>query len=324
MPRRKTDRTSTIIVTVYNEAETIKKLVQALAKQTVLPAETIITDGGSSDGTLQILKKLATQKIGKKIKLRVMQRSGNRSYGRNQAIRKATTQWIAITDAGCEPHPDWHEQLLSTAKKQKTKVVGGAYQGTSKTPLEQAIIPYCLVMPDKLDDTILPTTRSVLLEKKVWKKVGGFDESIEVAEDHVFMRTVANNGIAISFAPNAVVDWQPVSTLPAFTTMIFAFARDDAYAGAWREKVFLVFARYFFAFGIIWFLAQNQLWLEIGIFVGVAIFIYEALAIAKNRKYTPNGWYWLPVLQYISDIVVMLGTMTGALTAILRGRLRLL
>ena len=39
--------------------------------------------------------------------------------------------------------------------------------------------------------------------------------------------------------------------------------------------------------------------------------IYSIWAIAKNAKYTPSSWYWLPILQIVSDAAVMCGSING-------------
>jgi len=45
-----------VIVTVFNEAKTINRLLKALAKQTYKPTEIIIVDGGSTDQTWKKLQ----------------------------------------------------------------------------------------------------------------------------------------------------------------------------------------------------------------------------------------------------------------------------
>ncbi len=45
-----------VIATVLNEAENIDGLASSLARQTLKPAEIIIVDGGSTDGTWEKLQ----------------------------------------------------------------------------------------------------------------------------------------------------------------------------------------------------------------------------------------------------------------------------
>ncbi|MDQ5950786.1 MAG: hypothetical protein QG639_62, partial [Patescibacteria group bacterium] len=164
-----------IICTVYNEAETIGLLLESFKAQTLKATEIIICDGGSTDKTVEDVTKFANQHPSLHIKL--LTKEGNRSVGRNAAIAASTTKVIAITDAGCRPENDWLEQLLIAYQQGTANVVAGYYKGRARTSFEEAVIPYVLVMLDKVNpQSFLPATRSMLIEKKVWQQLDGFDE----------------------------------------------------------------------------------------------------------------------------------------------------
>ena len=101
------NREISVICTVYNEEENINALVESLLSQSLKPKEIIITDGGSTDGTLEILKDLEE----KHHTLKVYSVPGNRAKGRNAAIAKSTAEYIAVTDAGCVADPFWLEKI---------------------------------------------------------------------------------------------------------------------------------------------------------------------------------------------------------------------
>ncbi|MCB0141912.1 MAG: glycosyltransferase family 2 protein, partial [Caldilineaceae bacterium] len=48
--------TVSVIATVYNEGENMRRLLNSLAAQTRLPDEIIICDGGSRDNTVAIIR----------------------------------------------------------------------------------------------------------------------------------------------------------------------------------------------------------------------------------------------------------------------------
>lgn len=319
-----------LCITILNEAQTILSLLQALLEQTASPEEIIIVDGGSTDATVEILRSkvttIATRKKAaqrliidgwlsnhkKKIAVRCYHIKGNRSIGRNLAITNATHDWIAITDAGCVPHPDWLEQLIKTQLSSKAVVVAGYYDAVTHSPLQEAIVPYVLVMPDKVDaKKFLPATRSMLIHKKIWKQAGGFDTGLSDNEDYAFANKIARL-TTISFAKAAKVSWLPPENLQQFHQMIFRFARGDFQAGLIRPKVVLLVLRYVLAVSIVMGLIQSS-WRLALLFVIVAISLYSLWSIAKNIRYVPRGWYWLPVFQFTTDLAVILGSFSGAL-----------
>jgi len=307
-----------LVITIFNEEKTLHQLLTAIEKQTLTPTEILITDGGSSDNSLKILKKFQQQKFFKN-KLKIFTKYGNRSIGRNWAIKQTTNELIAITDAGCIPQNNWLEKLAEKYQQTNSPVVAGYYYGLATNNFEQAVIPYVLVMPDRVkENNFLPATRSMLITKEAWKKVGGFDESLNHNEDYDFAHKLVQAKIQISFAKDAQVGWLPRTNLRSFTKMIYRFAYGDAEANLFRPKVALIFARYFLLLLLLFFIFLNYLfkfslllsnfWLMVLI---LFFFSYCLWAIKKNLKYAKTGWYWLPALQFTSDLAVITGTVTG-------------
>ncbi|HOZ03579.1 MAG TPA: glycosyltransferase [Candidatus Woesebacteria bacterium] len=299
-----------VIVTVLNEVGSVDSLIKALTAQSYLPREVIVVDGGSTDGTWDKLQQLARKS--KKISLVVEQKRGNRSVGRNRAVELAESPWIAITDAGCEPDRDWLAELVGSVKSQ-IEIVSGYFYPLAKTGLEQAFSCYALAMPRVIKDNfMLPTTRSMLIKKSVLTKLGGFDQSLSDNEDYALARKMlrANLREKIVFTPRARVGWIPHRSWSEFIRTIYRFARGDAYAGLWRPKVLLIFGRYLFALTLFLIFLFTNYFSYLLVLIVLAI-IYLLWSIAKNYRYAPLGWPFLPILQLVADAVVMIGTIIG-------------
>lgn len=301
-----------LVITTYNEQPTIVELLDSVAKQSLQPNEVVIVDAGSEDETVQLIK---AWKNKNKIPINLQIKKSNRSEGRNFAVEIAKYDWIAITDAGCILDKDWLKELGATAVKEKVKIVAGYYKGLAKNNFEQAVVPYVLVMPDRVNENdFLPATRSMLIHRSIWQKYKGLDETLDVSEDYQLAKKIKAGGEKIAFARNAVVGWKPKTNLFSFYKMVMSMARDDARAGVMRWKVWLVFIRYLLLAVsswqlVVWGIETRYLlnfWL-------LAFGFYVMWSIKKNIKHVPNGWYYLPILQITADVGVMVGSVMGLL-----------
>lgn len=304
---------TSFITTVFNEEENVLDLLKSLNSQTLYPTEVIIVDGGSTDNTLSAISNFQFTNSNKKIRIRVIVKKGNRSVGRNEAIRNSTGDIIACSDAGCILDKDWLKNIVKPFIDPKVDVVAGYYKGLPKSAFEKALVPFALVMEDKLDaNNFLPATRSVAFRKSVWKKVGGFDEKLSNNEDYVFARKLKKNGAKILFAKDAVVFWKPRKNLKDAFVMFYRFAKGDAESGIMRPKVVFILGRYIAGFLAVFLLLYTHS-LFLAVLILVLFINYVLWAALKNYNYVDNllSVFYLIVLQFLSDFAVITGTLSG-------------
>lgn len=290
----------TLIITIKNEEKTLLPLLKAIEKQSRLPDEVVIVDGGSSDNSVPLLQAWSPS-----FPVKILKKPGNRSVGRNAAIAAATNPIIAITDAGCFPEQNWLRFVVEPIQKGSVDIIAGYYRSSAKTPFEQATAVYMLVMPKQVDkDHFLPATRSMALLKSAWKKVGGFPEQYQWNEDYVFARMLQSAGFRMGFRQDAVVVWSPPSTWKSFLLQVYRFAYGDIVSGIVRPKVLSLFGRYLIFTALLLFYPL----------IGITFFlIYLVWAWSKNGEYVsfPQNVMLLPSMQVVSDITVMLGSLSG-------------
>lgn len=291
-----------LIATVLNEAQTIEQFLQSYLHQTIHASEFIVIDAGSSDGTVALLQNFARRHP--TLQLRISQQVGSkRGAARNLAIKTSAYPTIVMTDAGCRLDPHWLEQLWLVKNQQQAQVVGGFFAGDARSRIEQAIVPYFLQLGTQVTpDTFVPTSRSLLIDKEVFWRSGGFREDLVVSEDYELMRRLQQLPIRFAFAKQALVYWQPPSNLAAFARKIVTFAYSDAHIGILRKKVTLIYLRYTF-FALLWQWHLGML------LVVVALYIWWS--IWKNYRVASKAWYYLPVLQISSDLLIMGATALG-------------
>lgn len=306
-----------LCITVFNEEKHILRLLESIAVQTVMPDEVVIVDGGSTDRTeLRIKNYVAVIPFTGKLRitnLKMLVKKGNRAVGRNEAIQKASGDIIALTDAGCELDRHWLEEITKPFEKSTTQVVSGYYGGRPQNVFEASLVPYVLVMPDRVNPShFLPATRSMAMKKSVWEKMGGFPEKYRWNEDYVFSKRLEKEGVPIVFVRKAIVYWFPRETLWEGWRMFYNFARGDAQAGIWRPKVMLLMVRVILGMFLIVYVFTVQL-LMIWEMLGGLVILYFLWVIWKNYRYVKNplAFIFLPMWQLTSDSAVFLGTIAG-------------
>ena len=104
-----------IITVCYNSEKTIERTIQSVLGQTIEDLEYILVDGGSKDGTLDIIKKYENEFIDKGWSYRYLSEKDNGMYdAMNKGIHLSTGDLIGILNSD-----DWYEkEALSTVIKE--------------------------------------------------------------------------------------------------------------------------------------------------------------------------------------------------------------
>ncbi len=94
-----------VVVPCFRCADTIACAVASVAAQTLRPAEVLLVDDASGDGTLERLQQIARAYPAGWVKVFAMPRNGGPSGARNRGWEHATQPWIAFLDADDSWHP---------------------------------------------------------------------------------------------------------------------------------------------------------------------------------------------------------------------------
>lgn len=216
-----------VIVPALNERDTIGPLVEALFNQTIPPAEVVVADGGSTDGTRGILAALAASEP----RLRIVAGPGGISENRNAAIAAATSEVIACTDAGCVPDRDWLERVTAPIAD-GADFVAGVYRPRRNSLVETIAGLVLMPVPEEVDAAhFVPAGGSQAFRKEAWRRVGGFPEGMAAGEDTLFGQRMRQAGYLPVFCPDAVVTWTPPGTVRDLLVKGYRWGRADGLAG---------------------------------------------------------------------------------------------
>lgn len=223
-----------VIATVLNEGDNIHYLMQSLARQSRLPDEVVIVDGGSTDNTIALIESYQDR-----LPVRVLQEVGcNISEGRNLAIAAAQGQIIAVTDAGVRLVDSWLEHLVQPLVNDSAyQVCGGFFQADAHNAFEVAMGATVLPLENEIDaETFLPSSRSIAFRKGAWEAVGGYPEWLDYCEDLIFDLCLKARFHPFAFAPDALVHFRPRGSFRAFFKQYYLYARGDGKADLWRKR----------------------------------------------------------------------------------------
>ncbi len=232
-----------LIMTVRNEASSIARLLDSIHAQSLQPDEIVIADGGSTDRTQEVVTSYMDR-----LPVRLLAVPGaNISQGRNAAIRNASHDIIAATDAGVRLEPGWLGALVGLLLDEGAgvDVVSGFFLPDPQSPFERAM--GATVLPSLEDinpDKFLPSSRSVAFRKAAWEAVGGYPEWLDYSEDLVFDIRLKEAGYRFAFVPEAHVHFRPRSSLRAFFVQYYRYARGDGKADLWRKRHAIRYATY--------------------------------------------------------------------------------
>ena len=121
-----------IVMAVYNEKDSIEKVLEKILKvETGLEKEIIIVDGCSTDGTKEILRKIARDDI----KVIFQEEKNGKGAALKIGFKCATGDIILIQDADLEIDPSEYPNLLKPILEHKTQIVYGSrfMRGRGKT-----------------------------------------------------------------------------------------------------------------------------------------------------------------------------------------------
>jgi glycosyltransferase involved in cell wall biosynthesis len=233
-----------VVIPALNEEDSIRKLLEDVLGQTLKPAEIVITDGGSTDQTREIIEEFIA--AGAPVKLIRVQKSMP-GRARNLAVAESRCQWIAFTDGGITLIPEWLEALTTRASESSADVVYGTYEPIINSFFaECAAIAYVPPPFESEGGAVRPRSIvSALMRREAWETVGGFPEHLRSAEDLLFMNQIEQSGFRIARTSRAKVYWHIQPDFRRTFKRFVEYSRNNIRAGLfseWQQTIFLYYA----------------------------------------------------------------------------------
>jgi len=286
-----------VVVPVYNEEEDIERCLAALSNQTVDSKQysIIVVDGGSTDRTLEILRKFMTQHTDNMPEI-ILLDNPKRSvpHARNIAMGALPDSVrFVLEHIGHAFVKEDYLELRLKAWKDAEEIFGEKLAGLGAKVLpdsspsnrrevwiESAINSWLghsdgqFAKFDKLETTKTPAF--VLHRRACIEELGGWDTRFITSQDSEFSMRILNAGYILARSPMTMIQMKKRSTLSQWWRMGHRY-------GFWRTKLIQKYpSRARFA----------EFLPLIGLFLTIALFL------------TNNSYSMLPIVSYFGVLII--------------------
>ena len=181
-----------IIIPSYNEEKNLPILLNSISQQTINDFETIVIDSESQDNTKKEAEKFSS--LIPKFKF-IIRKMKNVSAARNYGASLAQGNFLIFFDADVEIEPSFLEGIKKNIEKYNLDSLTVWNRGKQKTKgfYILAVMNFGLSLLQKIKP--LANGPCMIMKKKLFDKVHGFDEEIVFGEDFNIMEKIAKGGI---------------------------------------------------------------------------------------------------------------------------------
>lgn len=180
--------TVSVIIPAYNAERTIVRALESVRLQSRFDyiLEILIINDGSIDNTVNIISHYINMNSQMPIRL-INKKNGGVSSARNQGLREATGEWIALLDSDDEWLPDKLEkQFFIINTNNNIDFLGGNHTDETLKILGKKINRLYKPTINELCIKVFPQTSTVIFRRSILNRIGYYDENRKYGEDAQF------------------------------------------------------------------------------------------------------------------------------------------
>jgi glycosyltransferase involved in cell wall biosynthesis len=168
-----------IIIPTLNEEKFLPKLLNSIKEQNYKNYEVIIADANSTDKTIEIAKSYNAKII----------EGGKPARGRNNGAKISIGDYLLFLDADVILPKNFLEKAIYEFDHHYYEVATFRFEPISNLKIDHLIF--------KLANVLIERTRKIyplapgfciICTRRIFRRIGGFDESLFLAEDHDFVK----------------------------------------------------------------------------------------------------------------------------------------
>lgn len=225
----------TIAMPAYNEERYIETCIRSVQAQDYPRdlIEILVADGRSTDGTRQILARLAAADP----RIRVLDNAARRqAAGLNTIVKAASGDIIVRMDVHAEYAPDYVRTCVETLDRTGADNVGGAQRARANTPFQRAL---CAALTSPLGvggaryrsadaDGFVDTVFLGAFRRRVFESFGLWDPGAITNEDAELNQRILDAGGLIYLSRDIVVHYFPRDSFRSLARQYFRYGRGRA------------------------------------------------------------------------------------------------
>jgi len=122
-----------VVIVNYDGERLLPACLAALGAQTLAPAEVLVADNGSRDGSLALLgahhPRVGVLALGRNLGF---------AGGANRGVAATAAPWVCVLNSDATPAPDWLERLAAAPRDERTWALGSVLVSAATGRIESA------------------------------------------------------------------------------------------------------------------------------------------------------------------------------------------
>lgn len=193
-----------LLVTTYNASENLRVTFQSILEQDYDNLEVVIADGGSEDGTVELIREFADRQSAGRLDVQWVSEPDEGLYdAMNKAFHRSTGEIVAVCNDRLY-RPDAVSKLVCAIQDGGSACVGAhadlIYEEAGR------VVRRWHMGEGKLSDGWMPGHPTLFLKREIYERYGGYDTSYRCAADYEFMvRFLKEDDCRLAYVPEILV-----------------------------------------------------------------------------------------------------------------------
>jgi len=193
-----------IITVVFNRVRTIADAVRSLHAQTYPDFEHVVQDGGSTDGTIELLGELADPRT-----RLVSARDGGIYDGLNRAMARCSGDYVGLIHSDdMLAHPDVLANVMHELERSGADALYGDLDYVSADNPDRIIRRWRAghYRPELLKRGWMPPHPTLFIRRELCEQLGHYDTGYRIAADYdAIVRWFSSPGFSAAYLPETLV-----------------------------------------------------------------------------------------------------------------------